>query len=563
MKNNLFFCFLIFSSVAFSQLWEEKNSYPGEARHHPNTFVIDSFAYLLAGTTNTLNGTKDFYKYDGKNDSWEVLNDFPGVARGFSYATSWNGKGYIGFGASSSGVYLNDLWEFNAETGVWTQLSSCPCSGRRHPAFVIQDDKLFVGLGDDNITGNLNDWWEYDIPSDTWTQKPNLPGPERHHPFHFAVDGNVFVGMGHGNGVIYKDWYKWDITSESWEQMANFPDQARVAGTELKIGDRGFVLSGDGDDHGFMETGEFWEYNPSIDEWTQLPPHPGISRWAPGSFVIDSIVYFTSGEIRDGVNSGLQNDLWAFDYGSYVPLENDAALVDFMGDTTSCGKTSLSVQLQNFGTTSLTALTIKAYVDEEEISTTDWSGSLEQFDITTVEMDSINIQASKDITFRIEESDENNDNNEITVSIRYIEEEFAANVYFELILDNYPEETSWEITDDKGNELSSGGGYSNQMSNDTIVDTINITESGCYLFNIYDTYGDGLNSSQWSPDNNDGFYKLIDGKGETIIEGGGEENFHKRKYPFKINTLLATKNPNIHASNFKVFPNPANSSITL
>ncbi|MDV7402618.1 hypothetical protein RZS08_64950, partial [Arthrospira platensis SPKY1] len=55
------------------------------------------------------------------------------------------------------------------------------------------------------------------------------------------------------------------------------------------------VLSGDGEDHFFMEEGEFWEYDPQSDAWTQLPSHPGSSRWAPGNFVIDNYVYFMCG----------------------------------------------------------------------------------------------------------------------------------------------------------------------------------------------------------------------------------------------------------------------------
>ena len=31
-----------------------------------------------------------------------------------------------------------------------------------------------------------------------------------------------------------------------------------------------------------MPTGEMWEYDPDGDKWTELPAHPGKSRWAPG-----------------------------------------------------------------------------------------------------------------------------------------------------------------------------------------------------------------------------------------------------------------------------------------
>jgi hypothetical protein len=59
-----------------------------------------------------------------------------------------------------------------------------------------------------------------------------------------------------------------------------------------------------------MPTGEFWEYDPDLDSWNELDPHPGISRWAPGSFVIDGAVYFMGGENRQ--TDVIQNDVWTY-----------------------------------------------------------------------------------------------------------------------------------------------------------------------------------------------------------------------------------------------------------
>jgi len=60
-----------------------------------------------------------------------------------------------------------------------------------------------------------------------------------------------------------------------------------VAGTQFSYNGFGYVLSGDGDNHGSMNTGEFWAYDPVTDTWDELPPHPEGSRWAPASFIID------------------------------------------------------------------------------------------------------------------------------------------------------------------------------------------------------------------------------------------------------------------------------------
>ena len=80
--------------------------------------------------------------------------------------------------------------------------------------------------------------------------------------------------------------------------MNQFPGEGRVAGTQFNMNGFGFILSGDGDNHNYMDTGEMWRYNPADDSWLQFPSHPGKSRWAPGSFVINNEVFFLGGVNR-------------------------------------------------------------------------------------------------------------------------------------------------------------------------------------------------------------------------------------------------------------------------
>jgi hypothetical protein len=109
--------------------------------------------------------------------------------------------------------------------------------------------------------------------------------------------------------------------------MTDFPGEGRVAETQFSIGDRGFVLSGDGDNHGSMLTGEFWEYDYQSDSWAALPPHPRPSRWAPESFTIGNVVYFLAGEVRPGnPNPGLKNDLWSFDLDATASIADNSSL---------------------------------------------------------------------------------------------------------------------------------------------------------------------------------------------------------------------------------------------
>ncbi|WP_421752414.1 kelch repeat-containing protein [Croceimicrobium sp.] len=310
MKNTTtLFSALLFSAglLAQSQTWETLSGIP-DGIHHPVTFAIGDYGYSVTGVSSFGAETDNAYRYNPVTDTWSNLTDFPGGARGFAIGLSYKGYGYLGFGASSS-QYFKDLWRFDTSNNQWTQLADCGCVGRRHPALMAANDKIYLGLGNDN-TGDLKDFWVYDIPTDSWTQLPDIPGPARHHPFMFATNGEVYAGMGHGGNFIYDDWYRFDTVNNNWQSMNNFPGEARVAGTQFDHAGYGYVLSGDGDNHSFMGTGEMWQYESGTDTWTELDPHPGFSRWAPGSFVIGDTLYFFGG--FDRANSTFPTDMYKY-----------------------------------------------------------------------------------------------------------------------------------------------------------------------------------------------------------------------------------------------------------
>ncbi|MCB0560802.1 MAG: T9SS type A sorting domain-containing protein [Phaeodactylibacter sp.] len=82
-----------------------------------------------------------------------------------------------------------------------------------------------------------------------------------------------------------------------------------------------------------------------------------------------------------------------------------------------------------------------------------------------------------------------------------------------ITLDNYPEETSWNVRDAGNNVVASGGTYGSQPDGSTIVENINLTD-GNYTFTISDAYGDGICCSYGN-----GSYSLTDGT-NTIASGG-------------------------------------------
>jgi len=295
-------------SLLFSQEWSSSISMPDEAvsRHHPVNFTLNGYGYLGTGSSAELGILDDFWRFDPVSEIWEEMSPFPGGKRSFSYGVTYNNKAYVGFGRNDDGP-LNDLWEYDPDLNTWTELDTCLCPGRTHPALVAANGHIYVGLGGGG--GNKKDWWAYNIETGNWEQRADFPSFERHHPFYFDIDDYAYVGMGHGEG-IYNDLYRYDHLTDSWETLANLPGEGRVAGTQFSYNGKGCVLSGDGEDHGHMEEGEFWEYDPVLDDWTELAPHLGNgSRWAPGNFIIDNTLYFMAG-LEAGVLQKRHDDLY-------------------------------------------------------------------------------------------------------------------------------------------------------------------------------------------------------------------------------------------------------------
>ncbi len=300
MKINLTLIATLMLALSFqtNAQWTEVSGPPaGFVTDHSIGFGLNGKGYLVTGTDEFGVRRNDVYEYDPIADGFTRKGNFPGGARGFSIGDTWDGKAYIGFGLSANNQPLNDLWEYNAEDDTWNQLARCPCSARWHPAFIAHNDKIFVGMGS-SANGNLNDWWIYDMPTGSWSQGSNFPSVVRHHPYQFAIGDYIYTGFGHG-AAIYNDWYRYDPSNDTWEEMASLPGEGRVAGQQFSFNDKGYILSGEGSDHNAMVEGEFYSYDPEIDTWERMPDHPGNSRWAPSSFVVDGEAYIFNG-IVDG-----------------------------------------------------------------------------------------------------------------------------------------------------------------------------------------------------------------------------------------------------------------------
>ena len=549
---------LIMAQHSHAQEWQPVAPLPsGFVSNHSFGFALDGMGYLVAGESTS--GYSDaFYQYDPAADGWMAMAPFPGPARGYTIGDTWDGRAWMGFGNSGQG-YLNDLWVFDPANMTWTEMASCPCEPRTHPAFVAENDRILMGLGS-GYDGDLNDWWEYDINSDTWSQKPDFPDAPRHHPYQFGIDGEVYVGFGHSGPNIFNEWYRYTPETEVWTEMSSLPAEGRVAGTQFAYEGMGYALSGDGEDHSSMETGEIWQYDPADDSWMEWPSHPGMSRWAPASFVLNGDIYLINGMSMDPGSFDYMSTNWKF---ATVPLATqDVGLTAYIGEETVCPGTEvpIGVRLTNLGSQVLNAgnaqaLTVEMSVDGTVVLSADWSGSLVTYSSETFILGTYAFSEATDFILTAVWEDENSANNSLEAGI---EVATPASTEWEVSLqtDNWGDETGWELRDAAGDLLASAepGSYADET---LYTFSISLPFTECYTFTLTDTYGDGMFGSIWGGSN--GYCNI-----QTIYDGGDAEMIFDYDGSFGFETLSETMDVNTVVSvadrpgfqMLRAFPNP-------
>ncbi|MFT5263690.1 MAG: hypothetical protein ACI8YQ_002434, partial [Polaribacter sp.] len=96
----------------------------------------------------------------------------------------------------------------------------------------------------------------------------------------------------------------------------------------------------------------------------------------------------------------------------------------------------------------------------------------------------------------------------------------GTDVTMTILLDDYPEETTWTLVDANGVTVASGGPYGSFPDGATVEEVICL-EDGCYDYTIFDSAGDGLCCGY-----GEGNYQLTDPDGNVLASGaefGSEE----------------------------------------
>ena len=244
------------------------------------------------------------------------------LSTGNTVAFSIGNKGYIGTGIIN-GNPVNDFWEYDPSTNVWTQKASFGGAGRGDAVGFSIGNKGYIGTGSSTV--EYKDFWQYDPSLNQWTQKADFGGLARHNAVGFSIGGKGYIGTGTKFNNVqfqvlpYNDFWEYDPTTDTWTQKADFGGALREDAVGFSIGSKGYLGTGTRNTGGgtYQDYTDFWEYDPSINTWSQKADFGGGARSAAVGFSINNKGYVGTGRHiyfgTFGWTTQRYNDFWEFD----------------------------------------------------------------------------------------------------------------------------------------------------------------------------------------------------------------------------------------------------------
>jgi len=274
--------------------------------------------------------------------------------------------------------------------------------------------------------------------------------------------------------------------------------------------------------------------------------------------------------ISEGNQEVISGDYSAMSFN--FPNTYDAFYASSSQADAVCGTdASPVITFKNYGNLPLTTLDIEYSINGNSASTFNWTGNLASGYSETVTLPTVSFtaQSSNTVNFTLSNpngnTDQNASNNDgsITFSQYAAAGQVPGGVYqgqvtIDIVSDQWGTETTWELIDDGGSVVASGGPYANLQAagtttNPTEYATVNI--NNCYSFVIYDAYGDGINTAQYGQ----GSYNVVGVAGVVIASGGVFQS--EERSNFEVDAVFTGVN-NLE-NTISVYPNPVINTLNI
>jgi len=199
------------------------------------------------------------------------------------------------------------------------------------------------------------------------------------------------------------------------------------------------------------------------------------------------------------------------------PVTDDAGIIALVSPDGLICQTDVvpEIKLFNYGVNQLDSVWIFYEVNQMPKDSFHWTGSLDPFSSENVELPPATADFGQNdvVAYTALPNGQNDSNPENDTLSRqfYVG---SNSLTLEIVLDQFPNETTWFL-EKNGTPVISGGPYGGYSNGDTVTYDF-CSVSGCYLFTILDSFGDGI-CCQYG----EGSYQLIDNNtGDTLAMGG-------------------------------------------
>jgi len=238
-------------------------------------------------------------------------------------------------------------------------------------------------------------------------------------------------------------------------------------------------------------------------------------------------------------------------------------MLSYNGDVVTCGDVNIAVTIQNNGLSALTACTITVTGGVAPISY-NWTGNLSTYGVAEVNVGTVSMTGAGNLQVAITSADDDASNNNYTASIGFADDA-TTHIMMEITFDNWPEEASWEITNENGNVVASAAYGTANPDASSLVEHAYLPSTGCYQFTWYDAFGDGLNGSIWGATDGSVLARSLNNDGSTasvLWDYDGSYGFYEAAAKANVNQLVGIEEV-ASAADFRVYPNPATDRVTF
>ena len=218
-------------------------------------------------------------------------------------------------------------------------------------------------------------------------------------------------------------------------------------------------------------------------------------------------------------------------------------------------KGSVYFEFKNVGSNAATSIDYTYTVNGVEF-TSSWTGNIASMTTDNIQLPVLDINLNTNNTISAQITAINGEavaSSPKTLTLKKNVYSGGGNMTFVIKTDNYGSETTFKFFDPNGVVVLSGGPFSDNSSTEHTF-TFAPTTTGCYHLEVYDEYGDGINSGYGA-----GYFKLMAEDGTQIFRDNGKFG-SQATYMIDVTTLTGIEDITDETT---VYPNPATDVIKI